>query len=115
MIALDILEYVVSLSPALSIAVSSTFTLGSASGLSMLSCFIPVKNRSLVSATECLHPASIDVFVMMVLLQNPSHCMILGAICCCIVKARSTIGKLCSMAFSISISRSIVSKNFSKS
>lgn len=80
----------------------------------MLNCCIPVRKSRLVNAPECLHPASIDVLVEMVLLQKPSHCII-GAMCCCMVSARSTIGKMCSRAVCISISRSMVSKNFSKS
>lgn len=76
---------------------------------------MPVSISTRVSATECLHPARMDLLTRVGLLQNESHCMILGAKCCIIVKARSSIGNWSSSACSIRIGKSIVSKNFSKS
>jgi len=110
--ACDMMYRAVSWSPAVSIAVSSTYIFGAARGLSMHSLCTPVRNKTLVRATECLHPARIEVLVMTVLLQKLSHCMILGAICCCMVMSKSTMGKSASIAFSRSMDRLMVSKNF---
>ena len=72
--ALDMMIYEVSSSPADNMAVSSTYTWGQPKGFQYTGyAFLLKKNSTLVNATECLHPANIEVFVMIVLLQKLSH------------------------------------------
>ena len=93
----------------------STYNSGGARGWFILSLDKPDMNSTLVRATECLHPARIEVLVSTMRLQKPAHCITRGAICCIIVSAKSSKGNLSSLACSLRIVRSMVSKNFSKS
>lgn len=104
-----------SLVPAVSIAVSSTYTSGAAKGCCMHMLCIPVRKSTLLKATECLHPDKIEVLVIMGLLQKPPHWMILGAVCCNMVIRRSMIGKPTSRALLRSTGMLMESKNLSKS
>ena len=101
--------------PLIAIVESSTYRLGGAYGLARMCLIMVTFSSPLVRATECLQPASMDLETEIGSEQYPLHCIILVALCCCRVINRSTIGKLAKRHCVINTSKSMVSKNFSKS
>ena len=68
--------------PLINMAASSTYMDGGAYGLAIMCLMIETLRSPLVRATECLHPASIDLETEVGSEQYPLHWMTLVALCC---------------------------------